>query len=248
MDPQRESLPSLPAGCAELRRTTSADSNQLLDAHLDDIPGLNRAAQSTLESVAISDRNTDPPAGLGVPDLLRRRPDGSHALHPRVLQALPPDAVDPALSAVANLVEERVRYAAYQYPEYLLEARDGARDGALCPSAYHINVLDAARDLRANNLLTSVRPPGRSPPARSTLEEVVARMEEHGDPVEGVATLLVQTEADATESPVATVHGREVGLGRRSVDDIRGLCDTVRGRFFAEFSVQTATGDHCSGD
>jgi hypothetical protein len=62
VDPQRESLPSLPAGCAELRRTTSADSNQLLDAHLDAIPGLDRAARSTLEAVATGGRNTDPPA------------------------------------------------------------------------------------------------------------------------------------------------------------------------------------------
>jgi hypothetical protein len=165
-----------------------------------------------------------------------------------VLQVLPPDAVDPALTAVANLVEERVRYAAYQYPEYLLEARDETRARSLCPNAYHISVLDAARDLRANNVLTAVRRKGGSSPARATLERVVAQMEANGDPVEGVATLEVDVEGDASATPAAVLHGRGAGVGRRPVDDLHALCDTVKERFFADVSVQTVTGDDLSGE
>lgn len=167
-------------------------------------------------------------------------------LHPRVLQILSPDVVDSTLDTVITLCDEDIQYAAYQYPEYLVEARKYRKKRVLTPSDYSIDVLDALRDLRANDVLTSIRHRGQSPRNIASLEKMVQSMEQQGNPVEGVATLWIADDGDTPEHPVVMIEDRGDMTGRRSSDELLDVCETVKRRFFAPFSIKIAS-EYMSG-
>jgi len=230
---------TLPAGCSELRRTTDPDSPGALKQHLDDIPSLNQQHFSRLNKIAIDDQNAGTEVVLGVSDLLRRRTDGSVTLHPRVIQVLSPNTVDATLAHLVDSIDERIHHTAYQYPNYLVEVGEKPQERPmLCPGEYSIDVLDAVRDLRANNILTSIRLRGQSPLDISTLKQTVKRMEQNREPVEGTVRLLLSDRETSSEYPVVVIEEREDMLGRRSSEELVDLCETVKVRFLAPFLIR----------
>lgn len=220
----------------------SSESEQTLEQHLDDLPMLTEEYFNCLDKVAIDARNSDSEVVLGVSDLLRRRPDGSHTLHPRVMQLLSPSAVDTTLTRITKCINKRIDYAAYQYPTYLVEHREEGSQGLpLCPSDYSIDVLDALRDLRANDVLVSLRRRGESPPDKSTLEGRIDGMKNDGEIVEGVVVVACGDEEKTSARPSVIIEDREPLVGRRSCDELADLCETVKQRFNALISIRVAS-------
>lgn len=235
-------LPPLPEDCPELTRTGKAPDNHPLDKHLEALPGLTRTHLRCLEAIATSGGEPNVEPVLGVADLLRRRRDASHALHPRVIQLLPVAAVDPLLTKVATQVDARVDYRAYQYPGYLAACQTGQQArAAFCPSVSSIDVVDVVRDLRANDVLTAVCQPGHPRPDTATLARLVETMERAGEVVEGVATLVPALNDSPRDPPTLLVEDRGAALGRRSPAELLDLCETLKLRFQAHLALTTAS-------
>lgn len=209
--PLRHTLPELPDGCEELQATADPDSDTCLRAHLDCLPGLGIERASLLSRVAVEPSSSAPEDGtmdsqdpvLGLDDLLRTNPKGFHALHPRVQQVVTLGALDSLLETVGTRLDKRLDFSAYQYPQYLFECRGSAPDGtALYPPAYHINVIDVLRELRANNILTTVCRPGESLPSSEMIRAALDSMTQRGEYSTGVFTLLLD---DNRPVPVPTL-------------------------------------------
>jgi hypothetical protein len=235
-------LPSLPHGCKELQLTASPKRDRLLDQHLDELLGLNQAELDCLHAIATKGGSTATEPKLELSDLLRNRRDGSHALHPRVVHVLPPNTVDSLLTRLVDLVDEHISYEAYQYPEYLAECDTCSPScHSIYPEDYHIDVIDLVRDLRANDILTSVRDRGQSASETSALETMVEQLKSRNEPVEGITTLLRADEGGKYERPLLVVEDHGGSFGRRSPEELLGLCETLKSRFDAPVSIQAAS-------
>lgn len=237
----------LPEGCPELCPTADPVRDQPLEDHLNRVPTLDRTQLVLLKRVMEAPSPLDPNSVLGLSDLLRRRLNYSHALHPRVIQLLSPANVDPTLRHVAEAVDERIDYSAYQYPAYVVEHRDEIEEETpLCPSEYNIDVLDAIRDLRANNILTSIRRRDQSVLDVPTLARTTERIEREGAVVEGVVTLVMDTAGDQSNRSVLIIDDRDTTLGRCSTEQLESLCETVRTRFLTSLVIQTTSESSCT--
>lgn len=126
---RRYALPKLPRGCDELQATAAPNADNRLRAHIDHLPGLNTKRVNLLTNIAeeptlaASDGGTKESRRcvLGIDDLLRSQTQGYQALHPRVQQVVPLDVLDPLLESIAEWLNKRTDFFAYQYPNYLLE-------------------------------------------------------------------------------------------------------------------------------
>ena len=191
--PLPQELPALPVGCDEIQPTVKPDAETQIHDHIDRLPGLDREQMRCLSTIAAraNDEGSTESTVLGLEDLLRRRADRSWALHPRVMQVVPLDALDPLLNEVSKLLDTDPYWNSYQYPEYLLECRGAAPDElALYRPEYHILVSDIARDLRAKNILTSIRPPGDDFTDSEMIESAVKSMQANETPVCGSFTFI----------------------------------------------------------
>lgn len=160
-----------------------------LRAHLDCLPDLGTEQANTLSHFA-SEATSSQDTVLGLEDLLRTQAPGNHTLHPRVQQVVSLGALDSLLETVAARLGKQSYYSAYQYPQYLLECRGSAPDETtLYPPEYDISTLDVIRDLRANDLLTTVCRPGDTVPDDATLRAAIASMERRGEYPHAVFTL-----------------------------------------------------------
>lgn len=207
--PLRHTLPELPSGCDELQATTDPGSDTCLPAHLDGLPGLGLDRANLLSNVAIqptpSVPDDDPTKSeelvLGLDDLLRTNPQGYHALHPRVQQAVSLWALDPLLETIGTRLDKRMDLSAYQYPQYALECRGSAPDKTtLYPPEHHINVIDVLRDLRANDIVTTVCRPDEKVPSQDTIRATFDSMQERGENHYGAFTLLLEDHSSAQPS------------------------------------------------
>lgn len=202
--PLRHTLPELPYGCDELQATTDPDSDTCLRAQLDCLPGLDLDRANLLSNVAtqpVPSAPGDDPASseelvLGLDDLLRTNPQGYHTLHPRVQQAVSLWALDPLLETIGTRLDKRLDFSAYQYPQYALECRGSAPEKTtLYPPEYHINVIDALRDLRANDIVTTVCRPDEKVPSQDTIRTTFDSMQKRGENHFGAFTLLLEDQS-----------------------------------------------------
>jgi hypothetical protein len=217
--PLRHTLPELPPDCEELRATTLPDSGRRLRAHLDCLPGLGIKRANLLEDLA---QGTTPPASdgdtddqrkrvLGLDDLLRTQTQGLEMLHPRVLQVVPVGAIDWLLEAIAKRLDMRTDTLAYQYPRYLLECRGAAPDEtSLYAPQYHIRTLELLRELRANDILTTVCQRGDSLPQKEMVSAAVKSMESRNETVHGVFTL--RQDAPTRSVPTELIYHDDIDL------------------------------------
>jgi hypothetical protein len=194
----RRDLLELPGGCEELQATTAPTDNTRLHAHLDCLPGLGIEEINLLVDFA---EKTVPPAQddgtvdpsqrvLGLDDLLRTHMRGFHALHPRVQQVIPVGTIDWLLETIAKRLDIRTDTLSYQYPHYLFECRGAAPDRtSLHAPQYHIRTLDVVRELRSNDILTTVCQGGTPIPDSESIADAVDAMEAGNDSVVGVFTL-----------------------------------------------------------
>jgi hypothetical protein len=240
--PDRADLPSLPQGCEELYRTANPTRDRLLEQYLDDFPALGEAEFDRLNAIATKSGSVPTEGALGLSDLLRSRQDGSHALHPRTVHVLPSNTIDSVLTRLADRVDEDIAYDAHQYPEYLAECdTDSPSCPSIYPEDYRIEVIDLVRDLRANNVLTSVRERGQPACKTTSLKTTVKQLESRNNIVEGVTTLLRADEGGKYERPLLIVEDREASLGRRPPHEILDLSETLKTRFVAPVSIQKAS-------
>jgi hypothetical protein len=236
-------LSPLPGGCSGLQRTADPILDQPIEQHLESIPALGWAEYEYLDRIATGQRGVENCMVLGLADLLRSRPDGSYGLHPRVVDILAPTVVDPTLSHLSERVDEYINYEAYQYPEYLIEYyHEDMHCRSMYPADYRIEVLDLVRDLRANNILTSIRQLGQQRHDTATLQQTVEHVEKEGHTVEGVVTLMPIEEGEGRfEESALVIEENDGTLGRRSLDELLDICDTLQDRFNAHISIYAAS-------
>jgi hypothetical protein len=238
--PQIHTLPELPYGCDELQATADPDSDTRLRAHLDCLPGLGLQRANLLSTVAIETTSSAPDdvatgatePVLGLEDLLRTRTQGCYTLHPRVQQIVSVGALDSLLETVANRLDKRLDFIAYQYPQYLFECRGAAPDQtALHPPEYHIRTLEVAREIRANDLLVTICRPGDPLPGQDTIRSTLDSMDDRGETPCGVFTLLLQN-ATTPYTPILVFHDDNIPErcpGQAALfDHMRYLCDQYR--------------------
>lgn len=211
--PQIHTLPDLPDGCDELRTTADPASDTRLQAHLDCLPGLGIQRSNLLSNVAIETTSSAPddvPTDAAEPvldleDLLRTRTQGHYTLHPRVQQIVSVGALDSLLETIANRLDKRLDFVAYQYPKYLFECRGSAPDQtALHPPEYHIRTLEVAREIRANDLLITICRPGDPLPGQDIVRSTLDSMADRGETACGVFTLLQN--ATPPYTPILVFH------------------------------------------
>lgn len=242
--PLPEDLPELPIGCDEIQATAKPQSDDVLDEYLDRLPGLDRERFNCLSRMAIQaqgggyGRSSTGATVLGLDDLLRSTAGGSRALHPRVMHVVPLGCFDPLLEGVTELLDLDTSMNAYQYPAHLIECRGGAPDQlALYPPEYDIGVADIARDLRANDLLTSVRRPDQSDPDTETIQVAVESMGAEGTNVDGSITIFQPDDALEPEIHIHSFSNRDDPPSKEQVEDFcvslfhrHGILLTVRDR------------------
>ena len=139
-------------------------------------------------------------------DLIRIRTQGFETLHPRVQQVVPVGAQDSLLKTVIARLGRREDFAAFQYPEFLLGCR-GA-DYVSLPlhhPEFHIRNLEVMRELRANDILTTVCGKEDALPSRETIRATVGSIEESHGPVNGVFTLMMD-DFDQSPNPFLVYH------------------------------------------
>jgi hypothetical protein len=196
--PSRRDLPELPRGCEELQATPAPDIDSQLRANLDCLPGLGNEEADLLSDIADEstpsaqdDGTVDPSQHvLGLANLLRTHMRGFHALHPRVQQVVPVGTIDWLLETIAKRLDIRTDTLSYQYPHYLLECRGAAPNRtSLHAPQYHIRTLDVVRELRANDILTTVCQRDTPLPESEAIADAVDAMEAGNDSVGGVFTL-----------------------------------------------------------
>lgn len=155
-------LPDLPAECTELTATTPPNANAAITNHLHDLPGLNRERFERLREIARPTQPMEPgDPVLGLSNLLRQQANGQLAIHPRVVQVVPVNKLDPLVIAIAPSSDKVAYWRWCQYVNALLECRDGSPCvEAIYPPEYNIRVADAIRALRGHGILTSVKRPG----------------------------------------------------------------------------------------
>ncbi len=234
--PLRRDLPDLPRGCDELQATTvPADNTQLRD-HLDCLPGLGNEEANLLSNIS---EKTIPPARddgisdpsqrvLGLADLIRTHLRGCHALHPRVQQVVPVGTLDWLLETIAKRLDIRTDTLSYQYPHYLLECRGAAPDRAsLHAPQYHIRTLDVVRELRANDILTTVCQRDAPLPEAETIADAVDAMEANNDTVCGVFTLR----GESCPEPALVFHDNTVRSNGPTRAELFEHCRMLRTEF-----------------
>lgn len=203
-------LPDLPKGCEELTATQAPDSETRLEAHLDCLPGLGTTHADLLSRFAVDPARSafddepeeDGETVLGLEDLLRSNRQGYHTIHPRVQQVVTVGAIESLLETIVGRLEKRRDFTAYQYPRYVLECRGSApNQTALYPPEYHLSTLDVLRELRANNLLTTVCRPGDSIPSPTTVRAAFDSMKQHGQHPVGAFTLRM-AESGSDHAPI----------------------------------------------
>jgi hypothetical protein len=157
---------------------------------------------------------------LDLSDLIRDRVDGTYTLHPRVQQTVHVGALDSLLEALATRLDKRCKYIAYPYPRFLLECRGAAPDQTtLHPPEFHIRTIDMLRDLRANDILTTVCRPGNSVLSQETIRTALDSMEQRGTNVDGIVT-LVMDESSVPETPLFILDDQNMPDGTPSQEDI----------------------------
>jgi len=193
--PFHNDLPELPIDCPEIKATANPGVETQLKYHVEQLPGLNRDQCNRLSRLAkreyLVDGNCDPEKrALSLSDLLRTVANGQVAVHPRVTHIIPLDTLDPFLRTVTDILDTNSRENAYQYPAHILECR-GERPEieAIYPPEYHIRTADIVRGLRANDILTSVRRPGRSSFSSEEIQATVEAMAENNESVSASVTL-----------------------------------------------------------
>lgn len=235
----RHTLPKLPRGCDELQATAAPTADIRLRAHLDSLPGLDieRAdllayiAEETTETASDGDAKESRRCVLGIDDLLRTQTQGYRALHPRVQQVVPLDALDPLLETLAERLNKRTDFLPYQYPNYLLECRSDTPDKtSLYGSQYHIRTLELLRAFRENNFLTTVCQGEEPLPPRDVISDTVESMQDRNEDVQAVFTLR---QDDASRPcPTALVFHDDIDLANApSQEEILSLCTTLRNDF-----------------
>lgn len=229
--PLPDDLPELPAGCDEIQATAKPQSDDVLNEYLDRLPGLDRERFNLLSEMAVQaqgggyGRSSTGATVLGLDDILRSTAGGSRALHPRVMHVVPLGCLDPLLEGVTELLDLDTSMNSYQYPAHLLECRGAAPDQlALYPPEYHIGVADIARDLRANDLLTSLRRPDQPYPDTDTIRVAVESMGAEGTKVDGSITIF-QPE-DALE-PELNVQGYSGSNNPPTKEQIEDFCNSL---------------------
>ena len=151
---------------------------------------------------------------LGLSDLIQERVDGTYTLHPRVQQTVHVGTLDVLLEALADRLDRLSYYIAYPYPQFLLGCRGAAPDQtSLHPPEFHIRTIDVLRDLRANDILTTVCRSGDSVPPKETLRATLDSMKERGTNVNGIVTLVLD-ESSVPETPRFILDG---GCHRRAL-------------------------------
>lgn len=235
--PQIHTLPNLPGGCDELAATADPESDTRLHAHLDCLPGLGLQEANLLSNVAIEAPSSipdDDPTGatdpvLSLADLLRTRTQGCYTLHPRVQQIVSVGALDSLLETLANRLDKRLDFIAYQYPQYLFECRGAAPDQtALHPPEYQIRTLEIAREIRANDILLTLCRPGDPIPTQDTIRSTLDSMADRRDTPCGVFTLLLQN-TTPPYTPILVFHDDNIPErypGQAALfDHMRHLCN-----------------------
>lgn len=235
-------IPPLPPGCSEFGEETTSREEQPLDNHLNDISAINEEICNRLKRLVPTSGKQWNEQTLKLTNLLRRRSDGSHALHPRVIQILDYDEIDNTLDEISEASPEYISHRAYHYPSYIAEYRENpSRYETLYPPEYSIWVLDAVRDLRANRVVTSIRRRGQCRLNSGTLERIVQELESEGTTVEGAATLMMGPDGDRGEYPLLLVEDGLENEVRQSTDNIRSLCETLKFRFMAPVDINIAS-------
>jgi hypothetical protein len=188
------------------------------------------ALEPTTTLLDTSTQGSEEPV-LGLSDLIRERVDGTYTLHPRVQQTVHVGTLDVLLEALADRLDRRPYYIAYPYPQFLLECRGAAPDQtSLNPPEFHIRTLDVLRDLRANDILTTVCRPGDSVPPKETLRGALDSMEQHGTNVNGIVT-LVMDESSVPETPRFILDDQNMPTGKPSQEDISYLLEHLSTTF-----------------
>lgn len=226
--PLSDDLPKLPIGCDEIQATAKPQSDDELSGHLDRFPGLDHERLDRLSEMAVRaqgggyGQTTTGATVLGISDLLRTTSGGTRSLHPRVMHVLPLGCLDPLLEAVTEHLELDSSMNSYQYPAYLLECRGSAPDQmTLYPPEYHIAVTDIARDLRANDLLTSVRRPDQSFPNTEMIDTAIEAMGSEGSTVDGFVTILQPDDALEPKIFIYRYSNRDDPPSKEQVEDLR---------------------------
>lgn len=153
----------LPRGCRPLAPSVGPNAVTAVRNHLDALPMLDAERLLQFERVA-ADTNPNVNAAsdreLVLEDLLRMRADATVTLHPHVLQVIPVGVADALLQAVGLLLGLDTDTLRYLHPRFILEYHDITADReTFFPPEYSIETLDVLYDLRANDILTSIRRP-----------------------------------------------------------------------------------------
>lgn len=245
--PRIESLPELPRDCDELKKTADRNSETRLQAHLDCLPGLGRRRASLLNQKAIDTSNANRASGstesessvLGLPDLLRTQTQGYYTLHPRVQQIVQVSALDSLLYTIAERLDIREKFLAYQYPHLQLECRGSAPDPtALHPPEYHITTIETLRELRANDILTTVCRPGDSIPSCDTVRATLDSLEQEGINPHAVFTLLLEDNGPIS-TPMLVFHDDNFPDGTPTREELFDHVEYLRKRYSINIELQT---------
>lgn len=186
----------LPENCPPFRATGHRHYTKLLEDYIGGLPGITQQRFDSLSHLALRAQGggswSQGPGTtiLRVGDLLRQTRSGLQALHPRVVQVVPLETLDPLLEAVGGVFDAHEASSAKQYPEYLAECRGTIPDtDSIYPPDYDIVVADIARLFRASGLLTSVRRIGETPLTSREIQSILDEMERENLKPGGAVTI-----------------------------------------------------------
>lgn len=235
-------FPDLPHGCPPLTPTVGPDDATAVRNNLDKLSGLtpdrfNQLSRLTADPDpdVVAQLAGDSPV-LGLADLLRQRRDGTLVLHPHVIQVVPFGVADTLLQSVNALLEFDSDFVRYQYPRFLLECHGITPDRvALYPPEYHIHTLDVLTDLRANNIVTSVRRPDQDFTDADTVRDAVETAQANGTMVHGSLTL--HQEDDEMKPTLSVNAAHELTAEPPTDDQLVAQCRSLCKRLYAPLDL-----------